>query len=406
MAISAQRFKYLDKETNVATKDFSEYDNNDVYNNFEEMVDSALAEMQNAEELLEGMNDSIQELGEMLASASNEVTSMLKDALNSAVNAISNIPLPPIVKDIFNKLKDLDLPGVKGFFKDLLKVGSNFLCHNLDFLKMFMLGYSLNGNILGGLVIALLMNWLDRFCKGFTQEETQKANKLKKLEMVSAPTGMPIDASNVFSNFTNSYADYMEANRPIDLDTPMDEDAFLDRLYAGEIEPSMNNLRNSEISSTQKTSYLNKINTGLGLKAPNTPEYNNLLAAKGQLSRLPLINTQRREKNIKFSNLKDQLGSMAKNVAKIDVSNLAGFNIPEVERTLYGKISEFKKNALGSKDLSTRGLGAGSYRDFDFSTVMPALSTDEVSYVTNNSSTNNPHRVHGLHPTTEVFLEA
>ena len=35
MAISAQRFKYLDKETNVATKDFSEYDNNDVYNNFE-----------------------------------------------------------------------------------------------------------------------------------------------------------------------------------------------------------------------------------------------------------------------------------------------------------------------------------------------------------------------------------
>ena len=81
MAISVQRFKYLDKETNVATKDFSEYDNNDVYNNFEEMVDSALAEMQNAEQLLEGMNDSIQELGEMLASASNEVTSMLKDAL-------------------------------------------------------------------------------------------------------------------------------------------------------------------------------------------------------------------------------------------------------------------------------------------------------------------------------------
>ena len=97
---------------------------------------------------------------------------------------------------------------------------------------------------------------------------------------------------------------------------------------------------------------------------------------------------------------------MAKNVAKIDVSNLAGFNIPEVERTLYSKISEFKKNTLGSKDLSTRGLGAGSYRDFDFSSVMPTLSTDEVSYITNNSSTNNPHRVHGLHPTTEVFLEA
>lgn len=404
MAIAAQRFKYLDKETNLPTIDLTEMSDNQVYNNASETVQTALAEMQDAEATLTQMNDSLSDLGQALASATEETLATLKSALDSAIDAIANLELPDIVKNLFAKLKALDLKGVKDFFKDLLKVGANFLCHNLDFLKMFMLGYALNGNVLGGLIIALLMSWLDKFCKGFTKEETQKANTLGKLEMVSAPTGMPVDASNAFSRFTHAYADYTRASAPITPTAALSSGDFLSNVLSGNITQSLANLRSSEISSVQKSVYLKDLTDAIGLESPGSTKYNHLLSARGQLQNLPLISVERRAQTVKYSSLSDQLGSMAKNLMKVDLGSINKFSLSGMEKSLYNKIEQFKRNATASPDLRSRSLNAGAYRDFDFASVMPALSAEEATYVTSLESENLPHRVHGLHPTTEVFL--
>ena len=135
MAIAAQRFNFLDRETNIATKDFTSLVDNSVYNTLDHSVDTALSNIQNSEGMLNALQGSMEDLSNMLDSQG--IMDSLSDALNSAMDAIGNLDLPDIVKDIFNSLKNLDFQGLKDFFKDLLHVGSTILCNNLDFLKLF-----------------------------------------------------------------------------------------------------------------------------------------------------------------------------------------------------------------------------------------------------------------------------
>lgn len=161
---------------------------NSVYTGFTDLSSTAIEEIQDTENLwIRISRNNYNDLTDMLQN--NEIVDTLKDAMDSAMNA--SMELPQTVKDIFGKLKALDLKGVKDFLGDMLSVGAKFLCNNLDFLKLFMLGYALNKNILSGLLIALLLTWLDRFCKGFILE-TAMANPLGKLGQVIPYAGTSV----------------------------------------------------------------------------------------------------------------------------------------------------------------------------------------------------------------------
>lgn len=404
MAIAAVRFKFLDKETNISTKDFSALTDNQVYNSASEAVDSALAGLKEGESVLDSLSSSMSELKDMIESGLSSVSDAVKSALNSAIDAIGKLELPTMVKDIFNSLKELDLGGVKDFVSDLLKVGGSFLCNNLDFLKMFMLGFALNGNVIGGLLTALLMSWLDRICKGISQEDQKSQTPIEKLETVIPPKGMEMNASNAFNNFTNSYTDYINSTSPINLSTPMSGSEFLMNVQSGNIDNSISNLRNSEISSSEKKGFLSQIDSALGTVAAGTNEFNNLLTAKGKLSSTPLISAQRRDNNIKYSNLSDQLGSMSKNLLKVDMAKLSKYSANDLEKNLYNKIHDFKSSASSNKDLQTRDLNSGSFSDFDFSSILPDLSPEEIAYLGEQEGTGTAHRVHDMHPTTTEFM--
>jgi hypothetical protein len=208
MSIAAQRFKFLDRETNIPTQDFTKLNSNAVYTTVSDKVDSAIGSIKESDGMLKKVSSSLVDLQKTLMNASKEVLNVLKDALNLALDTIGKLPMPGIVKDIFSSLKKLDLGGVKDFVKDLLHVGSTFLCNNLDFLKMFMLGYALNKNIMSGLLVGLMLSWLDRYCKGFTKEEMKKSSPLSSIEKMVNPKGTVMTASNAFGNFTKGYSSY------------------------------------------------------------------------------------------------------------------------------------------------------------------------------------------------------
>lgn len=190
MAIAAQRFQFLDRETNVPTIDFTELSDNQVYNLNVPELESSLNIGEKTEVLVAKLGESLTELKEMVESGVNAAAEGLQKALNEVMSALESLDLPGIVKDIFASLKALDLSGVRDFFRDILKIGQSFLCNNLDFLKLFMLGFSLNKNILSGLVIALLLSWLDRFCKGFSKEDVDNSSPTERLEMLAKPKGI------------------------------------------------------------------------------------------------------------------------------------------------------------------------------------------------------------------------
>lgn len=404
MAIAAQRFKFLDKETNLPTIDFTKLTDNAIYSNVNDTVDSAIAGIKEADGLLKKVSSSLKDLQETLMSAGKEVLGMLKEALNSALDAIGNLELPKFVKDIFSSLKELDLGGVKDFVKDLLHVGSVFLCNNLNFLKMFMLGFAINKNIISGLLIGLMLNWLDRYCKGFTPEEQQGFKPLQAVEKMVGPKGLLMDTANTFNNFTKSYAGFIKANVTTAPIAALDKSGFLQNVTAGKISASLSNLRGAEISHSVKNDYMAGIDAQLQTTATGTLEYKNLLEARGGLANLPLISIERRDKAIQFSNLSDKLGSMAKNIQTVDVDSINTYSLTDIDKELFAKIQDFKAKSASDPDLMTRSTESGSFSDYDFKGILPELSKEQTSRLASMPYESTDHRIHDMHPTTEVFL--
>lgn len=406
MPIAAQRFKFLDKETNVPTIDFSALTDNQVYNDVSSAVESALESFKGGDSLLSTLQDSLGSLKDMIMSAGGKLLSTLKDVLSSVIDTIGNLELPGIVKDIFNSVKSMDLGGVKSFLGDLLHVGSSFLCNNLDFLKLFMLGYALNKNILSGLLIALLLSWLDRYCKGFKAQEMKKASPTRQMEMMFPPTGTQVNSNNAFSTFSNMYGSFLKASAPVQITPAISTTSFLSQILNGNVSGSVNSLRASEISYNDRRNYMSVLDNSLGSYQPNSVEYRNILNARGQLTNLPLVSADRRDKNIRYSNLSDQFGTLAKNITGIDLNSMNIFSMTPDEKSMHSKMVEFKNNAANNPDVMTRTNNSGSFKNFNFNNILPQLSDGDTNYLSTLKTDTNPHRLHDLHPTSEIFLKA
>lgn len=406
MAIAAQRFNFLDKDTNISISDFTKLSDNAIYNTVDQLAETALESAKDLEPALKTLQGGLSELSSMVENSFDEVGDTLKEALNSAMDTISNMELPDVVNDIFDSLKKLDFDGLKGFFKDLLRIGSIFLCNNLDFLKLFMLGFSLNKNILSGLLIALLLSWLDRYCKEFTKEEIARSNNRDKIDLMFPPKGVKVTNDNAFDLFTGYYSDYLKNTAPFSLPTPLTPANFIANVVSGDITNSILNLKNSEISSSSKDVYLNSIVYNLANYPVGSPEYNNLLIAKGKLLNTAFINDTRRNNNLNFEFLSDKLGSFAKNLVNVEIKPLTLFNVTEVQKSLFDKLNQLKSNASNNSNLLTRSNNTGSFNDFDFNSILPSLSQEEKDYILNNSKETDSHRLYDLHPTSTVLLEA
>lgn len=398
MAISAQRFKFLDHETNIPIQDFNKIVDNAVYN-INDTIETSISELQNNTEILDTLQNSLKDLTEMITN--NDIANTLKDALDSALDSLSNIEFPDVVKDIFSSLKELDLDGVKDFFKDILKVGGSFLCNNLDFLKNFLLGISLNPNILAGLLIGLLLSWLDRFCKEFTKEEQSNTSNKDLIYAMFPTNAIKVDSTSAFSKFTYLYSDFLKASSPLNLSVALNTTDFLNNVLSGNISSVINNLRNSEISSLDRDNYINILNTSLSSYSESSSEYRNILKAKGELINLPLISAERIDKNIRYSNLSDQLGSYIKQIPNVAINSSTLFGVSNIEQSLYNKMNELKSIAANS---SINAIPERSFDDFDFSSVLPTLTIEEKDYLENLEYKSEAYKDSGIHPTTEVFF--
>lgn len=406
MAIAAQRFKYLDKETNLPTFEFTALTNNEVYNNVETAVSTAMGAAKDAGDLLKKVSSSVQELQSMLANASKEVMSELSSALNQAMAMIEKLELPDFVKDIFSSLKKLDLNGVKDFVKDLFKVGAAFLCNNLDFLKMFMLGYAINPNILAGLLVGLLGSWLNRFCKSFSKEEMDASTPLGKVEKLIPPMGVSLTPDNAMDKFSSLYTDHIQQSSPLNLSVnPPSHMDFMTGVREGDTANLMKQLRSSEISTAEKKSFLSTITSAISNEPGTSPMYQTLLDAKAQVEKLPFVSTERRTNAIKFSNLSDQLGSFAKNIQNVDLIKVNTFNMTDLEKSLNSKLNDFKNSIGSNPEISTRSMNSGSFKTLDFSSILPSVSAEETNYMSSKPNISTAHRIHDMHPTTSVFLD-
>lgn len=400
MAISAMRFNFLDRETNIGVKDFTQLVDNSVYTGFTDLTPTAIEEIQNSK-IMDTLQSSLSDLTDMIAN--NDVANTLKDEMDSAINAISNMELPDTVKNIFASLKELDLQGVKDFLGDILKIGAKFLCNNLDFLKLFMLGRALSANILSGLLIALLLSWLDRFCKNFTAEETALADPLGKLGQIIPNTGVKVTSDSAFAQFTGYYSDFLKANAPLELTQVMPQSDAISNILNGNISIVLENARSSEMSFSYRNSLLESLQTQLGLFPPNSPQYRNILQALGDLKNIPLISSNRRDNIIRYENLSDKFGSYIKNLKNVNLQPISLMSLNDIEKGLYNKMLELK--LISANNSILQSTPNDSFSDFDFNSILPNLTEAESTALLARTDITDSHRILDLHPTTAVFLE-
>lgn len=400
MAISAMRFNFLDRETNIGVKDFTQLVDNSVYTGFTDLTSTALEEIQDTG-IMDTMQQSLDDLTDMLTN--NDVVNTLKDAMDTAINTISNMELPDTVKKIFDALKKLDLKGIKDFLGDMLNVGSKFLCNNLDFLKLFMLGYALNKNILSGLLVALLLSWLDRFCKGFTPQESAMANPLGKLGQVIPNMGTQVTSSSAFSQFSGYYSDFIKASAPLGLEVKMPLMDAVTNIKGGDISSVLANVRGSEMSYADRNSLIGNLKSELASAVPGSIQHSNLLKGIGDLKTIPLISTQRRDNAIRYENLGDKFGSYIKNLGNTNLQTASYMGIDEAQKSLYAKMVSLKE--ASAKNASLQCTPNDSFSDFDFNSVLPSVTPDEKAILVANDVVTDSHRTLDLHPTSEVFLE-
>lgn len=401
MAISAQRFNFLDKETNIGIKDFTQLVDNSVYTGFTDLSSTALEEIQNSG-IMDALQDSLDNLANMVQNDS--IANTVKDAMDEAMNTISNMELPNTVRNIFDSLKKLDPKGLKDFLGDILKIGAHFLCNNLDFLKLFMLGFTLNKNILSGLLIACILSWLDRFCKGFSAEETAKANPLNKLGQIIPNPGTIVTNSSAFEQFTNYYSDFLKASAPLNLPTVMPQTDAISNILNGNISLVIDNARASEMSFAQRNSIIDKLQSQLSSYSPMSSEYKNILQAIGDLKNIPLISIERRNINLRYENLSDKFGSYMKNLSKIDLQPVNLINLNDIQKELYSKMEQLKISAAADPIL--QATPNDSFSDFNIGRMLPNISLEEKNALMANTKISDSHRTLDLHPTTAIFLEA
>lgn len=400
MAVAAQRFKFLDNETNVPIPDLKQLIDNAVYN-VGENIPSEFPTLSTEE--LDKLNSSLSELAEKGLEEMD-----LESIVNKAISSFSNLELPDFVNDALDFLKDLDFSSLKGFFKDVLDVGMYFLCNNLDFLKLFLLGFSLSGNVLAGLLLAYLLSLLDRICDSYLSKDRRAHSNNKEIFDSIIPIKNNIKNDDIaYSSFKQYMADYEYINTLSQgISTAFNPTNFLSSVVNGTketISNVINSLSNNEGFLNNKKSLLSTIDTNLNSYTPGSREYNNLLYTRGQIYRTPPISNNRSLMNIVKDNLSLNMGKLAKALPNITINPIKQLGLEGVEKDLFDKFINFRQTTITERDIfKSRDLRSDSFININFSGLIPSLTSEIKDHLKNIPPSS--HRWRDLHPTTEVLV--
>lgn len=406
MSISAKRFNFLDGETTIGTIDLRSMVDTGVYTAAVDMANIFPEVPPQFNKALGDLNGKLVALESNIANMTASVAKTVSNTLDKIINAMSNAKLPEFVTNALDKLKGLNLDGVKGFFKDTLRIGSTFLCNNLDWLKNLMLGYSIGPNIFSGLLLGLLLSWLDRFCKGFTQGETATADNRSLLGMVVSNTGTKVEQSGAVDKFMELVNGVQRKTEDFVVGAGMEISSLIDGVLDGQ-NPSelISTFAKSEPSSITKKEYLYRLDTELSLHSPTSEEYSKLLSLRGGIATMPVISYQRQQHVSELENSKDALGSFALNLDGVDLININVNSLDEKRRGMLDKLRTFKSNVAAENDLKSRDHEVGSFVDYDFSKVLPEFDEDQRELIAKAPTPVESYRYNDLHPTTTVFVE-
>ncbi len=408
MAISAQRLKVLDLETNIPVLDFTKLtNNNEVFGLVDDLNAFVPDAMSKLNGLMDKLTNGIKGLEASLKNAVKGLVDKIKGLVSSIIDMIPKLGLPSFIKDIFNLIMSMDKMGVSNFLKDALNVGSMSLCNNRDFLGVAGGAALLSNDILSGVLIALVISWVDRKCKNLSKEEQASMSSKEIVETIVPYAGETVTQNTMFPTgvgLFKSYTDYMTALSGT-IPTQLTTAEFMTEVLAGNVDQVIYNLAVNELSYSEKQTYVQAVSSAIFNATYGTPEYDRLNDAWSKLQTLSPISPTRKTANVAFSNVTDTIGRNLRNLIKAYNS----FSIPKiglsaVELGLLAKIEQLIGSAKYSYDFMGRDSSSGSYLTFDFSTIFPPLTSEELIYLGFVKPDPSVYKFNNISPTTEVYF--
>lgn len=213
MAISTSRNKFLDKETSVLPSGLTGVVTNSVYTDARDPILPGIDTARASSGVLSSMSSNIQSVSKSVESLTEQGSSRIAKAIDSSIENVMSRSIPTYVSSALDKLKGLSLDGVKGFLGQVLKIGSVFLCDNLGRIKDLLIGKSISDHVLGGLILGLLLSWLDKFCKPFSSKESIVANNKGRLKQVIKGSGFVRKNDEMLDSFLSTSHKYVTKKR-------------------------------------------------------------------------------------------------------------------------------------------------------------------------------------------------
>lgn len=394
MSISAIRHKYLDKETNIGTLDLRDLVTDDVYTAAIDRAGTVLSSMG-------GMGDSI---ANMLDNISNMASSSLKNikkALDNVIDKLLNSKVGQFVKGVLDKLKGLNLGGLKDFLKSAIKAGTNFVCNNLDMMKNMALGLTLGSNILQGLLLGLALSWLDQYCKGFSQKEWAKSNNKDLLSLTFGNAKIGLTKDNVLDKVGGALSGVLKGKSLPSLTALPGPSEIVSQVLDNGFQYSAKTM---EVSSSMKTSLVSKLDEAIGTVAVGGSEYMKLLKARGDIITAPIVSTTRKLVTNGSENASGALGAVAKELVDIDLESINTNTLNSTQKGLLDVAKNLKYKASDT-DIHTRDDSRTAFITYDWEGVTSSIDSSLKDEVMKMKPLEESMGFAGLHPTTAVFIE-
>lgn len=165
MAISAQRFKFLDEETNVPVKDYTKLNDNFVYNSadsFDNLLKGAVEKVKFTSDLLKFLQSDPGQLTNMLQDPS--ALARIGQDINTYMNRVLGAGLPSDVKDALSQIESISPGYISSFIMEKIGANGASLCPNSGLFNVNGRPLNLSGAALKSLIDQILSGWLGRLC--------------------------------------------------------------------------------------------------------------------------------------------------------------------------------------------------------------------------------------------------
>jgi hypothetical protein len=387
MAVSSQRFRFLDGETKVKQQSFGTLSNGAAPSS-SNSSSSGISESNKNKSALEALQEN-----SIFKKTDKSTLTRVNNSVDETFGKMDKLNMPPLIKKAYDKAGKVKVEALRDRLKEVIKVKYEKLKSKTSVACDDLKDNDLSDNIYYGLI--------GRTAKNLAKQNCDLSAKDKALHLLLKPKELDVTTENVFKFFINYYSDYLKYKKESLPPELLSEEMFLDYVIAGNTDAAIENVRNANISSSKKKAYIAMLNSKAPSYVTNTSSYAHILKARGTLSKLPLVTARRRIDNAQYEHLFKKLGSYLKQLPYVNLPDPNSLNLKEIEEGLFAKMVVLKINVM--KNPTIKILPETGFGRFNFDTILPQLTIEERDFLLGKEHSSDSHKRFGIHPTTAIL---